>query len=148
MKYLAVDLGNVICNVNFDRFTRKLSKTLNLTSEDVNYFLHRTLNLHDLGITRISDELIDHFKIKSPVIIESLVREWNKVIKSDRIMINFLINLLDTSEYKIALLSNIGFDHAALLKNILGEYIYNNSVRFFSCEVEQESRHIYIIKHF
>ena len=43
MKYLAVDLGNVICNVNFDRFTRKLSKTLNLTSEDVNYFLHRTL---------------------------------------------------------------------------------------------------------
>lgn len=134
MRYLAVDLGNVICEVKFDNFNKELSKTLNLSIEDVNYFLHRTSNLHDLGITRISDELINHYNIKSPVIIDNLVDKWNEVIVGHGRMLEFLEELL-AEPIKIALLSNIGIDHALLMKNILGETIYNKSIRFFSCDV-------------
>jgi len=134
MNYLAVDLGNVICNVKFDNFIDKLSRTLNLPLEDVNYFLHRTTKLHDLGLTQISDELRDHFKIKSPVIIKDLLKEWDMVITADAVMIGFLEDLLDF-DIKIALLSNIGIEHAELIKSVLGSKVYDNSIRFFSCEV-------------
>jgi FMN phosphatase YigB (HAD superfamily) len=134
MKYLAVDLGNVVCNVKFDNFLNELSKTLNLPLEDVNYFLHRTTKLHDMGLTQISDELRDHFKIKSPIIIQNLIEEWNKVITADTTVVGFLEKLLE-EDVKIALLSNIGIEHAALMGNILGGFLYHYSIKFFSCEV-------------
>ena len=137
MNYLAVDLGNVVCNVKFDNFLSELSRTLNLPLEEVNYFLHRTTKLHDMGLTQISDELRDHFKIKSPVIIENLIQEWNKVITADLTMVGYLEKLLDkaVNNVKIALLSNIGIEHASLIPSILGGYLYHNSIKFFSCEV-------------
>src|SRR5271165_3750919 len=110
MKYIAIDIGNVICEVKFDNFIRELSRTLDLPIEDVMYFLHRTTKLHDLGITQIADELRDHFKIKSPVIIEDLVAEWNKVIIKNDIMMEFLSDIKSVAN--IALLSNIGIEHA------------------------------------
>ena len=134
MKYLAVDLGNVVCNVKFDNFLSELSRTLNLPLEDVNYFLHRTTKLHDMGLTQISDELRDHFKIKSPVIIQNLIGEWNKVITANSTVVGFLEKLLDEN-VKIALLSNIGIEHSGLIGNILGGFLYQNSIKFFSCEV-------------
>jgi FMN phosphatase YigB (HAD superfamily) len=134
MKYLAVDLGNVVCNVKFDNFIDALSRTLNLPLEDVNYFLHRTTKLHDLGLTQISDELRDHFKIKSPVIIKDLIQEWNRVITADPTVVGYLEKLL-YKDIKIALLSNIGIEHASLIPSILGGWLYHNSIKFFSCEV-------------
>ena len=134
MKYLAVDLGNVVCNVKFDNFLSELSRTLNLPLEDVNYFLHRTTKLHDMGLTQISDELRDHFKIKSPIIIQNLINEWNRVITADSTVVSFLEKLLDQN-VKIALLSNIGIEHSGLIGNILGGFLYQNSIKFFSCEV-------------
>jgi putative hydrolase of the HAD superfamily len=87
-----------------------------------------------MGLTQISDELRDHFKIKSPVIILHLIDEWNKVITADRTVVEFLEKLLDEN-VKIALLSNIGIEHAALIGNILGGFLYQYSIKFFSCEV-------------
>jgi FMN phosphatase YigB (HAD superfamily) len=135
MKYIALDIGNVLCNVNFDLFNKKLSKILNISLDDAIYFLNRTQSLHDLGITHMSDELRDHFNIKSSEIIDSLVAEWNDTVSGDIETIDKLHNLIKANDIKIALLSNIGLEHSAIIKNILGETIYNNSIRFFSCDV-------------
>jgi FMN phosphatase YigB (HAD superfamily) len=134
MKYLATDLGNVIIEVNFTQFAKELSRTLNIPSEEVEYFLRRTTKLHDLGITSIADELRDHFKIRSGEIIADLVGHWNNVIKSNSYMNNFLERLI-RKNVKLALLSNIGIEHSNMLVNILPPYVYDSSIKFFSCEV-------------
>jgi FMN phosphatase YigB (HAD superfamily) len=134
VKYIALDLGNVVCNVNFDPFIKSLSKTLNVYVEDINYFLNRSQKLHDLGLTVIADELKDHFKIKSPVIIEELALEWQKTVKGNPVMISIIKELIN-NKINIALLSNIGIDHSSIMRNILTADIYDNSIKFFSCEV-------------
>jgi FMN phosphatase YigB (HAD superfamily) len=131
--YLAVDLGNVILNVNFTQFMSHLSKTLNVSIEDVWYFLNRTQKLHDLGLTQISDELRDHFKIKSSVIVDDLVASWNETISACPTMVNWLKEIVKNKN--VAILSNIGTEHLVLVKNILTNEIFDNTVHFFSCEV-------------
>lgn len=135
MKYLAVDLGNVICEVDFSSFIRELSKTTNISLEDVNSFLLRTQKLHDLGLTNITDELKDRFHLESPFTIEHLVTEWNNAIKQNMFMTSTLSGLISKGDTKIALLSNIGPEHAALMPNILTSHVFDNSIKFFSYEV-------------
>lgn len=138
MKYLAVDLGNVIVSVDFKEFLDQLSDSLNISMDDVNYFLNRTQKLHDLGLTNIADELRDHFKIKSKVTIDRLITLWNRTVKTDPTMVKFLcdlINLKNGEPTKLALLSNIGLEHAELMPIILTPNVFGNSIKFFSCEV-------------
>lgn len=144
MKFLAVDLGGVIVNVNFIPFIEKLSKTLNISIEDINYFISRTQKLHDLGLTDLKSELHDHFNIKSSIIVDDLLNDWDKTISPNISMISFLKNLIINNNVKVALLSNIGIEHAAIMKDILTDDIYNNSVRYFSCVVGvRKPNHIY-----
>ena len=80
MKYAAFDVGNVLFNVNFPGFINKMSKTLNISVEDATYFMNRSQKLHDLGLTIMKDELIDHLHIKSSVLRDELIKEWNHCI--------------------------------------------------------------------
>jgi len=144
MKFLALDLGNVVVNVSFDAFIYKLSKTLNVSVDDVNYFLNRTQRLHDMGLTVISDELRDHFKIKSPAIVDELVSEWNKTVSINVQMVVTISQLIHHSNVKVALLSNIGFEHAAAMRELLTKDVYDHSIRFFSCNVgARKPSHLY-----
>ncbi len=130
--HICFDIGNVLCNVDFSFFIKKLSKSINISIEDVNYFLDRTQKLHDLGLTDIRSELSDHLKIKSSPIVDDLIVEWNKTVTAHTFMISTLNDLIKNN-IKIALLSNIGTEHAALMRNILTPDIYDNSIKFFSC---------------
>jgi len=42
MKYVALDIGNVLCHVDFSEFLNQLSAELNMTLEDAMYFLNRS----------------------------------------------------------------------------------------------------------
>jgi hypothetical protein len=131
-KNLCLDIGNVICKINFNPFIDLLSKHLNITREDVWYFLNRVQKLHDMGLTQMEDELKDHFKIKSPVIINELIDTWNKTLIPNTDIINFINEYSSTNKIEIALLSNIGFEHADWFNN---NVIINNSIKYFSCFV-------------
>jgi FMN phosphatase YigB (HAD superfamily) len=138
MKYLAVDLGNVICRVNFTDFKKKLSKQFNVDMEYAEYFLNRTQRFHDSGLTNISDELRDFFNIKSSVVLAELMEEWNLTIQPDVAMISMLKDMIspkNNEQVKVALLSNIGPEHANIMSLILTREVFDNSIRFFSCEV-------------
>lgn len=135
MKYLCLDIGNVICNVSFDNFKSNISKTLNIDLDAAQYFLNRTQRLHDMGLTNIADELRDHFNIKSNPIVEELMQDWNKTVWMDDFMLRFIQSILNSGSVKIALLSNIGVEHMALVKKLMTDDVYNQCIRFFSCEV-------------
>jgi len=144
MKFLAIDIGNVICNVSFEAFINKLSKTINVSTDDVNYFLNRTQKLHDIGLTVISDELRDHFKIKSSALIDELMVEWNKTVSTNTYMVSVLRELIHEDNVKIALLSNIGLEHAAIMPELLTKDVHDPAVKFFSCHVgSRKPSHLY-----
>lgn len=134
MQYLAVDIGNVILNMEFTKFLNELSTTLNISKEDSWSFLERTQQLHDLGYTLIRNELRDHFKIRSEETIERIMAEWNKTLTPNEGVISWLNGLMDRG-VKIALLSNMGIEHFRIIKSLLGDKLYDGSIHFFSCEV-------------
>jgi FMN phosphatase YigB (HAD superfamily) len=139
MKYIALDVGNVLVSVNFNVFLTKLSKQLNITMEDASYFFNRVQKLHDVGYTRLADELKDHFKIKSEVVIDELLTHWGEVIGRADYMMDFLEPIVKGWDLQIALLSNVGIEHTIRMKEELNGYpnngFFDNAVKFFSCEV-------------
>lgn len=132
MKHLALDIGNVICHVDFDKILNVLSKSLNISKAEALYFLNRVQKLHDLGLTNLSDELHDHFKIKSEVIIKEILEEWNRSIQIDNDVIREIEKLRDIYNLEIALVSNIGIEHAEHFRN---NCKLSKTIQFFSCEV-------------
>jgi FMN phosphatase YigB (HAD superfamily) len=136
MKYVALDIGNVLCHVDSKPFINNLSKTLNITLDEAGYFLHRTQKLHDLGYTVISDELRDHFKIKSQLIIDDLVKSWTNIVVPCLPVLEAFNKLTESHNLKVALLSNIGLEHAGMMEDILshGDF-FKNSIKHFSCYV-------------
>lgn len=136
MKFCALDIGNVLVHANFQKFIRQLSKALNITIEEATYFMNRTQKLHDLGLTNMSDELHDHFKIKSQVLMEELIKSWNDVIVVDSHMIDLIINLKNKHNLKVALLSNVGLEHSVRMKEVLSyKDFLTDTVKHFSCHV-------------
>lgn len=145
-KYVAFDIGNVLVHSTFPDFLKKLSKELNITIEEAEYFMNRTQKLHDLGCTKMADELRDHFKIRSPVIIDELIQNWKDVIKPDYWVLTTLDNLIKKENLQVALVSNIGLEHAEQIDDLLGhiwnpwtnqwgESSFKNAIKHFSCFV-------------
>lgn len=132
MNYLAIDLGNVVGHVNFNKFFDKLSSSLNISLEDAKYFLNRVQKLHDLGLTNLNDELVDHFNIKSEVTRKEILDLWNNAFVFDKHIIKFLAELKKECDLEIALLSNIGHEHVELVKN---DWFLKDCIHFFSCDV-------------
>lgn len=137
MNYLALDVGNVLCHVDFDKILKLLSKSLNISMNEAIHFFNRTQKLHDLGITNLSDELSDHFSIKSEVLIKEILEEWNRCIVPDQDVLKEIEFLKNKYNIKIAILSNIGFEHLSYIKEIMiNKYpLFDDCVHFFSCEV-------------
>jgi len=136
MKYAAFDVGNVLFNVNFPDFVNKLSKTLNISVEEATYFMNRSQKLHDLGLTVMKDELIDHLHIKSSVLRDDLIREWNNCITPADWLLNKLDTICNTHNIQVALLSNVGLEHAVRMREMLSSYsFFKEGITHFSCEV-------------
>src|SRR5713101_1582254 len=107
MNCVCLDIGNVLCEVDFSIFTRHLSKELNLPMDEAGHFFNRMQKSHDLGLVSIADELNNRFDIKSPVIIEELLQSWNKVIDSNEVVLDKFREMAARDKIQVALLSNI-----------------------------------------
>lgn len=134
-KHICFDIGNVLCHVNFDNILAAISKAMNITKADAWYFLSRTQKLHDLGLTNLRDELHDHFKIHSEDVMNDILTHWDQAVgQEDQMMA--LLEDLTASGVKIALLSNIGFEHVAYLDKIFAtNNAWKNAIHFYSCNV-------------
>lgn len=136
MNYLALDIGQVLCHVDQYIFANVASETLNISVSDINRFTSRFWELHDLGYTNIQDELIEKLNVKSDIIIKKLADAWSNVVFPNETVINFINNLRNEHNVKIALLSNIGIEHAEVMKTMLSKGgLYSDSIKHFSCAV-------------
>lgn len=140
MKHLCIDIGNVICHVNFDNFCVKFNKRNHMINNlDGFEFLINIQKENDLGFSGIEDELNELFTTQfAPIrteIVNDLVDEWNKTVVPNPIMISWLSDLIYKEDVAVALLSNIGLDHSALMREILTPAIFDHSIKFFSHEV-------------
>lgn len=136
---LCIDIGNVICHVDFKMFLDKLTlllKDLNNNSIDPFQFLKKTQKYHDLGIVEMADSICEFLPIQYGETRKELIDKWNETIRPNYLMIEFLMDLLNGKDpTKIALLSNIGIEHSQVIRNILTPDIYDRCDKFFSCDV-------------
>ena len=136
MRYICLDIGNVLCKVNAQPFVELVSETFNTTLPEATRFLKRFQQIHDLGYTTMEDELKDHFAAKSPALIKKLVQAWNDSVVPDDFIIRQLNDMRDNDKLQVALLSNIGVEHAEMMKNKLAEGgFFPGAIKHFSCFV-------------
>jgi len=140
MKCVCFDIGNVLCHLDFTPFQKALSEQLDITVSQAEYFYNRTQKLHDLGLTNLSDELRDHFRISSKSLVDALMHDWYSIITPEDKMFDFVKWCFDNN-IKIFIVSNIGIEHANYMRNVfnqkLGAKIIDdpNFITFFSCDV-------------
>ena len=135
-KHVALDVGNILVHVNFNTFTEALSKQQNITVEEAGYFMSRSCALHDMGMTKMEHELHDHFKIRSPLIMKDLLECWNKVIVPNTIVIDFFNDLSIQNKIEIALVSNVGLEHAIQMERLLDRGgFFRRATKHLSCQV-------------
>ena len=136
MKYIALDIGGVLCHVNALPFVELVSETFNTTVPEAARFLKRFQQIHDLGYTTMEDELKDHFGAKSPAIIKKLVQAWNDSVVPNEYIIRQLNDMRDKHKLQVALVSNIGVEHAEMMKTKLAEDgFFPGAIKHFSCFV-------------
>lgn len=138
MKYLAIDIGQVICHLDFRKFNAKLAAFTGMTEKEAYDFLLNSQKAHDLGFSILEKDLNNKFYGLNllPDQVREIVKEWHNSLIPNPIVIKWLEKLLSSKEFKIALVSNIGYEHTETMKTILSS-IYNdeNIIRFFSCFV-------------
>lgn len=136
MKYVCLDIGNVLCKVMTEPFLENLSETFNVTLPEANRFLKRFQRLHDIGYTTMEDELKDKFGVKSPVTINRLVNAWNDSVMPSIDVLDKLNDLRKNHGLKVALLSNIGVEHAEMIATKLEHNgFFPDAIQHFSCVV-------------
>lgn len=141
-KFICLDIGNVLLHLNMQPFINKMSDKLNVSRNDASELLRRTQCLHDLGYTTMEKELRDWFSVKSEVIIEEMVDAWNQCATPDYDMLTMLTELTFTDNLQIALLSNMGLEHAANIKKLLSYgNLYDNAIKHLSCEIGARKPH-------
>lgn len=137
MKHLAIDIGQVICHLDFTKFNSKLAEYAEISEKDAYDFLLKSQKAHDLGFSVLEKDLADKIyglNLKPEQVID-IVKEWHDTIRPNAIVMTWLEELLaDNTE--IALVSNIGIEHAEAMKTLLAP-IYNHPkvIKFFSCFV-------------
>ena len=134
MKYIALDIGNVLCHVAALPFVDLLSATFDVTLPEASRFLKRFQQIHDLGYTTMEDELKDHFHVKSPLIIKTLVDAWNDSVTPNTMILDRLNEMRRKHNLQVALLSNIGVEHAAMMEEKLDhDGFFPGAIKHFSC---------------
>lgn len=132
-KYVALDIGNVLCHVHTQPFLHLLSETFNITTEESKEFLQKFNYSHDLGLTTLEQELKNNFQVKSHVIIDKIITCWNDSVVPNTFVLDELTALKRKYDLKIALLSNIGIEHGSLMFEKLSHNNFiNDAILHFS----------------
>lgn len=131
---IAFDLGQVIFHVKLQDFLNDLVCDGLFTNYQKAYeFLESIQVEQDLGKVAMFQACQNYlFSGQFDPVVFGIVRKWKNVINPSIPMIQYIFSLLKQG-HKIALLSNIGTDHAAIIKR---DYNFvKECITHFSCEV-------------
>lgn len=130
--YLALDIGNVLCKVDFSDFISELGINHNFKEAEVWDFLQTIQPLQDMGVLKMSDELRLRFNI-STQLHPKIMHAWNQTCTVNPVSLKYLEEFLKAG-VKVAILSNIGHEHRQIIGNIIGPAL-NECVHHMSCDV-------------
>lgn len=128
--HVCFDIGNVLVGVKLENFTNVFSK---FTKQDPMFFLENLQAPQDIGLTTMLQALRNHLDFEEDQIIEQLMKAWDAVIEPNDMMLRFLENCRSDG-IKIALLSNIGSEHAVYLKYTLPQ-LFEKTIEHLSYQV-------------
>jgi len=119
--HIAFDLGNVIFNYDLDNFIKQIRSHDDARKIFPNYneakiFVQESEHLSYIGATTLYKRLSHKFSHLSEDNKISIINTWNNIIYPDQRMLDF-IEELKKENVKIALLSNMGLEHAEYLRN-------------------------------
>lgn len=140
-KQVAFDIGNVLLHMNIMSFIEEINIGI-YYEEERNEKILKMLNwmksrqgVCDMGASSFKDEFLCKYDYYSEKEFDNYVLPlWNKTLSPEPKMIKLVESLIDKG-YEVALLSNIGFEHKAIIPDLLGSKIYNGTTKFFSCEI-------------
>lgn len=144
MPYLALDVGNVLCNVNFSELIKILWRDHNIDADDAAIFLSRIQPFQDLGHTSMLNEFNYHFRIRPENSVD-LMRAWYESITPHEPSVRWLRKFLEQG-VEIAILSNIGLEHYSNLPRLIPEIM--KCLHFMSCDVGARKPNILYYKTF
>lgn len=132
MKF-ALDLGNVLAHIDFTHFIEKGIEFKCFKNEKEGFhFINYCTPLMDVGSLSIIDALKFNYKLTEEK-LAIMLDFWLRSVYANDDMFIFLEKLI-IQGHKIAILSNLGVEHVAMVRNVFPDVI-NKCVQHFSCEV-------------
>lgn len=131
--FIALDVGNVLAYVDFKPFIDRLSSTLNISRQEADRFIFNTQKRQDLGIGEMMSELRD-LGVKSEPLAQSLARDWIDAISPADWLLEEVNAWRLEHDVSIALLSNVGIEHAIKMSQILVG-LFQDSIKHLSFQV-------------
>ena len=126
------DIGNVLVQVNLETFTKELKKVIPSTHDPM-FFLEYLQATQDIGLSTVQQALRAQHDIFEAEKVQILLEAWNATIEPNEMMLRFLENLRSDG-VKMALLSNIGMEHATHLRKTIPD-LFSNMIEHLSYEV-------------
>lgn len=143
MKKICLDIGNVLCDVDFDPFFTQMNK-LGVDKDESFLFLSRIQSFQDLGHSKLEWEIWHTFKFNKSD-IHLVVDSWMNSIKINETSQKALSRLVDLTE--VAFLSNMGHEHNSILSEKIGD-AFHKATKHMSCEVGARKPHKIFFKMF
>jgi len=132
-KRVAFDIGNVICHVYIDKFFDFLvEREIVVDRERADDFVCGIQHPQDLGLYNVRQGFYRFNPTLSKQTLQDLHDMWLDIVEPSEPMLN-LIEELILDGYEVALLSNIGYDHAGVVRQRCP--IFKKCHQHFSCEV-------------
>lgn len=145
-KEICLDIGNVIATSDLKRFTICIDSVVtdvsNPSPDEVYEMLVGCQKSNDIGETDMSMAIIEFLQHnfgrnffdrgEMDEIVHKSIESWKSILVPDANSISTITRMIDKGA-KVALLSNMGFDHVEVLRHVLGDFIFDNSIKHISC---------------
>jgi FMN phosphatase YigB (HAD superfamily) len=130
--HIAFDIGRVLVHVNFDKFLKVYCDLFLDQLDDPMAFLFDLHGQQDVGLTTIARAAKERFGIPTNQ-TNALLEAWNDSIEPEPDMMKLIIDL-HKEGWNIALLSNMGLEHAEHLRKGLPD-LFKLCDSHLSCDV-------------
>ena len=134
MKKVSFDIGNVLCHVDTAKLKTFILDIGIVSSEaELNEFIGKIHKQQDIGECNLKQGLIRINPQLDESVIQQLHDVWSDIARPSNVMLDLVEELIHIHGYEVSLLSNVGFDHAELIRQKCR--IFDKCNQHFSCNI-------------
>lgn len=131
---VAFDLGNVIIHVNINSFLSFLVENNVVSNLQIaTDFVSGIQPAHDLGTYSFRQGFSNLLSHLPHYILQEIHNKWLSLAVPSILMLELIDDLINKYNYEVAILSNIGYDHAGIIRHLCP--VLQKCNQYFSCEV-------------